>query len=328
MVAIHLEEPEFWAHSGFSQAFQREWQIYYNEPWQRPDSSCDAQYRASKLKYYLYRRALDRLCSAMKEYALVKYNRPVRFYVATHSLINYAEWGIVSPESSLVDLPGVDGCIAQVWTGTARTPNVYQGRAAERTFESAFLEYGVMQELVRGMGRRMWFLHDPVEDDPKHTWDDYRANYIRTLVASLLQPEVCHYEVAPWPSRVMLGPVSAGKPRCQENRRRLRHRAGGGLQPASRHGSEPTILGESHRRRGRARWPIPPCSSGPSRPSARERRHARRSHAADAKRSPSFVGIFRHGDALGEARDSRPRRCNWTTWFAFPAIWTATRCSC
>ena len=212
VVAIHLEEPEFWAHSGFSQAFQREWQIYYNEPWQRPDSSCDAQYRASKLKYYLYRRALDRLCSAMKEYALVKYNRPVRFYVATHSLINYTEWGIVSPESSLVDLPGVDGCIAQVWTGTARTPNVYQGRAAERTFESAFLEYGVMQELVRGMGRRMWFLHDPVEDDPKHTWDDYRANYIRTLVASLLQPEVCHYEVAPWPSRVMLGRFPQGSP--------------------------------------------------------------------------------------------------------------------
>ncbi len=144
VVAIHLEEPEFWAHSGFSQAFQREWQIYYNQPWQRPDSSCDAQYRASKLKYYLYRRAPDRLCSAMKEYALVTYNRPVRFYVATHSLINYTEWGIVSPESSLMDLPGVDGCIAQVWTGTARTPNVYQGRSAERTFESAFLEYGIM----------------------------------------------------------------------------------------------------------------------------------------------------------------------------------------
>ena len=39
VVAIHLEEPEFWARGGFSEAFQREWQIYYNEPWQRPDSS-------------------------------------------------------------------------------------------------------------------------------------------------------------------------------------------------------------------------------------------------------------------------------------------------
>jgi hypothetical protein len=211
-VAIHLEEPEFWAFSGFSEAFKREWQIYYNEPWQRPDASCDAQYRASKLKYYLYRRTLDRLCSAMKEYSMVKYNRPVRFYVATHSLLSYTQISMVSPESSLIELPGVDGCIAQVWTGTARMHNMYQGRSAERTFEAAFLEYGIMQELVRGTGRRMWFLHDPVEDDPKHTWDDLQSNYICTLVASLLQPEVCHYEVAPWPSRVMNGKFPQGQP--------------------------------------------------------------------------------------------------------------------
>ena len=63
-VAVHLEEPEFWAASGFSEAFQREWQSYYHEPWQRPDASCDAQYRASKLKYYLYRRTLEQAGSA------------------------------------------------------------------------------------------------------------------------------------------------------------------------------------------------------------------------------------------------------------------------
>jgi hypothetical protein len=213
-VAIHLEEPEFWARGGFSEAFQREWRIYYNEPWQRPDSSCDAQYRASKLKYYLYRRMLDRLCSSMKEYALVKHNRPIRFYVPTHSLINYTQWQIVSPESSLLDLPGVDGYIAQIWTGTARSANVYEGRLAERTFETAYLEYGIMQELVRGTDRRMWFLHDPVEDDPNHDWNDYRKNYIATLVASLLHPEVYHYEVAPWPSRVFLGRFPHGSPQA------------------------------------------------------------------------------------------------------------------
>ena len=210
-VAVHLEEPEFWARGGFSEAFQREWQIYYNEPWQRPDSSVDAQYRASKLKYYLYQRTLDRLCSAMKEYALVQHNRPVRFYVPTHSLLNYTQWRIVSPESALLDLPGVDGYIAQVWTGTARTPNAYAGRTAERTLETAYLEYGIMQELTRGTGRRMWFLHDPVEDNPRHDWDDYRVNYIRTLVASLLHPDVWHYEVAPWPSRVFQGRFPGGR---------------------------------------------------------------------------------------------------------------------
>ncbi|MCA9151790.1 MAG: hypothetical protein KDA92_20950, partial [Planctomycetales bacterium] len=213
-VAIHLEEPEFWARAGFSPAFQREWQIYYNEPWKRPDESVDAQYRASRLKYYLYQRTLDRLCSAMKEYALVKHNRAIRFYVPTHSLLNYTQWQIVSPESSLLDLPGVDGYIAQVWTGTARTANTYAGRTAERTFETAYLEYGVMQELTRGTNRQMWFLHDPIEDNPRHDWTDYRTNYIRTLVASLLHPHVAQYEVAPWPSRIFQGRFPQGQPQA------------------------------------------------------------------------------------------------------------------
>lgn len=204
-VAVHLEEPEYWAGAGYSKAFQREWRIFYKEPWQRPDSSVDAQYRASKLKYYLYARTLDRICSSMKEYALAKYDREVRFYVPTHSLLNYAQWEIVSPESALLDLPGIDGYIAQIWTGTARTENTYQGQRKERTFETAYLEYGVMQELVRGTDRRMWFLHDPIEDNPSHDWNDYRTNYIRTLVASLLHAGVWHYEVCPWPSRVFNG---------------------------------------------------------------------------------------------------------------------------
>jgi len=209
--AIHLEEPEFWAHAGFSEAFQREWQIYYGEPWQRPDQSCDAQYRASKLKRYLYRRALDRICGSMKEYALTTRGTPVRFYVPTHSLLNYTQWRIVSPESGLIDLPGVDGYIAQIWTGTARTPNTYGGKTAQRTFDTAYLEYGVMQELVRGTGRRMWFLCDPIEDNPRYDWDDYKENYICTLIASLLQPEVWHYEVCPWPRRVFEGTYPAGE---------------------------------------------------------------------------------------------------------------------
>ena len=79
--------------------------------------------------------------------------KSVRCYVPTHSLINYAHWCIVSPESSLAKLDGCDGYIAQVWTGTARTPNHFRGVRKERTFETAFLEYGAMQNLVRATGR-------------------------------------------------------------------------------------------------------------------------------------------------------------------------------
>ena len=203
--AIHLEEPEFWVEGGYSDAFKREWEIYYKENWKAPHESVDGQYRASKLKAYLYTRCLDRLCSTLKEYAKVKYNRNLRFYVPTHSLINYTQWGIVSPESRLLDLPSVDGYIAQIWTGTARTPNVYQGVRKERTFETAFLEYGIMQELVRGTGRNMWFLHDPIEDNPEYSWKEYQRDYFKIVVASLLHPNVSNYEICPWPNRVFNG---------------------------------------------------------------------------------------------------------------------------
>ena len=59
-----------------------------------------------------------------------------------------------------------------------------------------------MQELVKGTGRTMWFLNDPIEDNPIFDWTDYRENYLRTITASLLHPKVNTYEICPWPNRV------------------------------------------------------------------------------------------------------------------------------
>jgi len=198
--AIYLEEPEFWARAGWSDAFKSEWQAYYHEPWQAPDSSPDAQYRASKLKYFLYRRALAQVFDFVKQWSTA-HGKQIPCYVATHSLINYAQWAIVSPESSLLEV-GADGYIAQVWTGTSRQPNVYEGKRAERTFETAFLEYGALQNIARSSGKRIWYLNDPIEDNPNHSWTDYRGNWESTLVASLLQPHVSSYEILPWPDRI------------------------------------------------------------------------------------------------------------------------------
>lgn len=202
--AIHLEEPEFWVRGGYSEGFRREWQKFYGEAWEAPHGSVDAQWRASKLKYFLYRRALQQVFDHIQDWNR-RMGKQVRCYVPTHSLLNYAHWRIVSPESSLARLAGCDGYIAQVWTGTSRTPNRYRGVVRERTFETAFLEYGAMQNLVRSTGRTVWYLNDPIEDNPDHDWEDYRVNWESTLVASLLQPDVWRYEVAPWPERVFGG---------------------------------------------------------------------------------------------------------------------------
>jgi hypothetical protein len=59
--------------------------------------------------------------------------------------------------------------------------------------------------MTQPTGRRVYFLTDPIEDNPNHTWEDYKRNYECTLVAQLLHPEVSFYEVMPWPDRIFTG---------------------------------------------------------------------------------------------------------------------------
>ena len=201
--AIYLEEPEFWARAGYSQAFKAEWQKYYHDSWLPQDESPENTYLANKLKYHLYYNALNEVFTYAKAYGKTK-GMNVRCYVPTHSLVNYSSWQIVSPEASLASLPCIDGYIAQVWTGTAREPTFYNGVKKERVFENAFLEYGAMESMTRPTGRKMFFLTDPIEDWPRD-WQDYRKNYQATFTAQLLYPMVDNYEVMPWPDRIYEG---------------------------------------------------------------------------------------------------------------------------
>ena len=200
---IYLEEPEFWARAGYSEAFKREWQKYYNFAWMPQHESPEATYLSSKLKYHLYFKALKEIFLYAKEYGQSK-GKTIKCFVPTHSLLNYSAWSIVSPEASLAALPGMDGYIAQVWTGTSREPLYYNGLKKERVFENAFLEYGSMLSMTAPTGRIMYFLTDPIEDRPQ-TWDDYKRNYQATFTAELLYPTVSHYEVMPWPNRIYQG---------------------------------------------------------------------------------------------------------------------------
>ncbi len=201
--AIFLEEPEFWARSGYSDAFKREWKEYYGFDWRPQHESPENTYLANKLKYQLYYRALNDVFSFAKEYGKTK-GMDVKCYVPTHSLVNYSQWKIVSPEASLASLPCVDGYIAQVWTGTSREPNYYNGKVKERVFETAFLEYGSMESMTAPTGRKMFFLTDPIEDWARD-WADYKKNYEATFTAQLLYPAMANYEIMPWPERIYEG---------------------------------------------------------------------------------------------------------------------------
>lgn len=201
---IFLEEPEFWAKSGYSNLFKKEWQRYYGFPWRPPYLTAENTYLSNKLKYHMYYHAIKVVSSFAKKYGKSK-GLNVKVFIATHSLVNYSSWEIVSPEASLASLPSIDGYIAQVWTGTARTPNYFNGIEKERTFDNAFLEYGSMVSMTAPTHRTLYFLTDPVEDAPRN-WADYKRNYEATFTAELLYPMINHYEVMPWPVRIFTHP--------------------------------------------------------------------------------------------------------------------------
>lgn len=201
--AIFMEEPEFWARAGYSESFKKEWKNYYGFDWRPQHESPENTYLSNKLKYHLYYNALNEIFTFAKEYGKSK-GMDVKCYVPTHSLVNYSQWMIVSPEASLASLPCVDGYIAQVWTGTSREPNYFDGKVKERVFETAYLEYGSMESMTAPTGRKMFFLTDPIEDWPRD-WVDYKKNYQATFVAQLLYPKIANYEVMPWPERIYEG---------------------------------------------------------------------------------------------------------------------------
>jgi hypothetical protein len=207
--AIYLEEPEYWAKSGYSEAFKNEWKDYYGFEWRPQHESAENTYLANKLKYYLYYRALKESFTYAKEYGKSK-GINVRCYVPTHSLLNYSLWQIVSPEASLASLDCVDGYIVQSWTGTAREPNYFNGIAKERSFETAFLEYSCMRSMTAPTGRKLFFENDPVEDT-RRDWSDYKKNYQTTFTAELFFPDIANYEVMPWPDRIFDGKYFASK---------------------------------------------------------------------------------------------------------------------
>lgn len=203
ITTIYLEEPEFWSRAGYSGTFKKKWQAFYGFEWMPQHESPEATYLSSKLKYQLYYDALQEVFSYAKEYGKSQ-GKEIKCFVPTHSLINYSSWQIVSPEASLASLEAMDGYIAQVWTGTSREPVYFDGKAKERVFENAFLEYGSMVSMVKPTGREIYFLTDPIEDRSR-TWDDYKRNYQATFTAQLLYPSVDKFEVMPWPRRIYKG---------------------------------------------------------------------------------------------------------------------------
>ncbi len=205
-----IEEPELYAEAGYAGAFRRAFEAEYGEAFSLQHESEEAMLKSGCLKAKLYERAIARVARGVKAYAASK-GRSFFIWVATHSAINYSQWQIVSPVGRVGLLKDVDGLIGQVWTGTARTAQMYGGRVRERVFETALLEYA---SLTAAAGEKpIWLLTDPIEDSPSHSWEMYRKSYADTLLACLMQPGAKRFELCPWPRRVFFSKY----PRVQPN---------------------------------------------------------------------------------------------------------------
>jgi hypothetical protein len=191
------EEAEYIGPGAYAPAFKELYQQEYGAAWEDPAGSIDVRYRCMQLMAKLEDRLLNACWDGARES-----NPDAEIFLLTHSPVNYAWWDIVSPHWEMVKQGRIEGLVGQVWTGTARTANRLRGVARERTFETAYLEYASLVGLTRDTGINLWFLMDPLEDNPDRTMEDYLTNYQRTLCASLFFPEVDSFEVMPWPARI------------------------------------------------------------------------------------------------------------------------------
>ncbi len=199
---IFLEEPVFFTKSGYSDAFKTEWEIFYGSPWQDPRLTEDAQFKASKLKAFLMRRCVVNICTRLKYYAKTKYNCQIKIYSVVNGFINYSQRNLITPGRDLASRPQIDGFAARISAENAKTPVVFNGRREERVFESAYIEYGIIQALSESSGKEMIFVNSPADSKPKPDWDEMRINYEKILTASLLYPDTAKYEVCADPERI------------------------------------------------------------------------------------------------------------------------------
>jgi len=194
---IAFEEPEIFDGADYSVSFKAEWKSYYGEAWVDPASSPLARYKAARLKVHLFERAITQISARVKAIS-----PDTKIYIATHSTVNYDNYGITAGIDHYAALPGVDGIIGQTWSDTARMSFKFNGLNQTDVYSYAALEYSSYTDTVKNVD--FYALADPKADNPDQTWADYENYYRQTVAASLMQPEINKFEVLPWPDRSFL----------------------------------------------------------------------------------------------------------------------------
>lgn len=186
--AVRLEQPFYWSTAGYSDGFKREWENFYQTPWEAPNQSVTAQFQAEQLKFELELRAVSELLAHAKSYAQSK-GRALKGYVTALSSVQYALAGKVGPQAELLYVPECDGIIGQVEAEVR--PTQYAGVARARPFESAWLDYGLFAQAGRGHDKELVF---GFEGGSAASWAERKKILQAQVAAALFYPECARYE--------------------------------------------------------------------------------------------------------------------------------------
>ncbi len=186
--ALRLEQPIFWSAAGYSDGFKREWESFYETPWEAPQQNAAAQFQAEQLKFEMELRAVADLLAHAKSYAQST-NRAVKVYVTTLSALQYAHESKVGPQAELLYIPECDGVIGHV---PAHVPETrYADAKRARAFESAWFDFGLFAQASRGHEKELVF---SFEAGNAKTWNERKHILHAQFVAALFYPECARYE--------------------------------------------------------------------------------------------------------------------------------------
>jgi len=200
--AILPEEPLGHTFTGYEESIKALYKEEYGCDWEDPAESPVAHYRIARLKALLYQKLESDLCAVTKAYS-----QAVDFVVPVHSLFSNKANQLTAPLGLSLQNEEFDGYIGQVWTGPIQWCMQAYSSPDVSFFTTAFTLYDYFVQMLSGTGKKLWLLVDPVEDDPHHSWADFRSWYQQCTTAMLLMREVNSYEVMPWPERIFL-PIS------------------------------------------------------------------------------------------------------------------------
>ncbi|MBI1785708.1 hypothetical protein HYR69_11245, partial [Candidatus Sumerlaeota bacterium] len=211
--AILPEEPLAHIFTGYEDGFKELWRERYGIPWRAEREDEEARYLTGQLKTELYSKLEGRLAELTHQLAGER-KREIPFIMPVHGLYSNIASRLTAPLGSATQMKAIDGYIGQVWTGPVNWAINNYDSEQKSFFGSAYLLYDYFNELSAGSGRRMWLLTDPVEDNPKHTWDEFARWYKECVVAQLFFTASYQYEVMPWPERIFLpgGDTGGGTP--------------------------------------------------------------------------------------------------------------------